>query len=1237
MHRSGTSLVAHACAAAGISAGPEGELLSAQSDNPEGFYESRRLVELNDALIGNAQGAWYSPPLVVPADAEMSKEQSRLLAHLSADSPAGQYLLKDPRLCLTWQLWEPLAHTSTVLFVYRSPLAVARSLARRNSFPIQFGLDLWEIYNRRALALLTPVSLSVSYDQIAAGETSLSILMEQLASKGFHCDPDKAKSLYRAELRHFDAVSDDPDWNLLSESQKALHEHWVALCSGHATHQPKLDPESLLFARTHDLANAFEPLARLVETANEREEAIALAQERLVDRDRALEALNQREREHAALVIAHEDEQKLHAQAAATLEKLLREHGDLASAHKQEQKLHAQAAQTLEGLSSDHDALAAAHENEQRVHAQAAAALASVTNDHDKLALAHKNEVGAHAKLIDDHANLLSLHDNLHVEFNQRGETLREQAAKQESQEAELQSLQDKTEYLFSLVTESHRTLLSFELSTMARLQRYTRKVYRLLTGRRGQNSAYEDLLEQAHIHFDEFGIEKPARRPTKLAMAHNVLRYVRQNPAGSVKSFSWARLRRASSVFFGSSSEDLAIWINARFPDSETAAAAFDPTSLSADLDVLELDFPVSDSPMVSIVVPVYNDYRVTINCLESVHRFSRDVDYELIIADDSSDDLTVTIAQRMHGVHVSTTQENLRFLKNCNQAAGHARGQYLVFLNNDTAVTEGWLTSLLEPFDDSEVGVTGPKLLFADGILQEAGGIIWDDASGWNFGRGDDRDKPAYNYRRDVDYVSGACLAIRRDLWIELGGFDERFAPAYYEDADICFSARAAGYRVVYQPESVIYHFEGVSNGTDLNAGVKQHQVVNQAVFRDKWQEELTAHHFPNAQHVVHARDRSAKKTCVLVIDHYVPHHDKDAGGRSTYMYIQLLLALGCRVQLMGANFFPHQPYTKALQAMGVEVLVGESIARHLDQWLAEHAPYIDEVFLHRPHIAEQMLPDLERMSPRPTISFFGHDLHYIRIAREAALKDDDSLRRDSESWRKRELAVCERADRVYYFSEVEIEALSEPVPAAKLRRIPLYTMHIEELPVYAPLAPAELLFVGGYNHAPNVDAALWLVSEILPRILEAVPNAKLHLVGSNPPTEVSALDSDAVQVHGYVSDEALNALYRRVGAVVVPLRYGAGIKGKIIEAIANHVPMVTTDIGVEGIPDSDSVMWIENTATSIADRLIALLLDQESKTEKLDCHARWLQTYFERDSAADVLRADIPKLGYPAGMGQ
>ena len=136
----------------------------------------------------------------------------------------------------------------------------------------------------------------------------------------------------------------------------------------------------------------------------------------------------------------------------------------------------------------------------------------------------------------------------------------------------------------------------------------------------------------------------------------------------------------------------------------------------------------------------------------------------------------------------------------------------------------------------------------MYPDGKLQEAGGIVFSDGSACNFGKHDKAaNAPLYNYIREVDYGSGALLATRRSLFIECGGFDVRFEPAYYEDADYCFTLRTKGYRVYYQPESVVVHFEGASSGTDLNTGVKNAQVANQARFVEKWGEVLR--HQPHA----------------------------------------------------------------------------------------------------------------------------------------------------------------------------------------------------------------------------------------------------------------------------------------------------------------------------------------------------------------------------------------------------
>jgi GT2 family glycosyltransferase len=651
----------------------------------------------------------------------------------------------------------------------------------------------------------------------------------------------------------------------------------------------------------------------------------------------------------------------------------------------------------------------------------------------------------------------------------------------------------------------------------------------------------------------------------------------------------------------------------------------------LSPELDELLLSFQGCEQPKVSIILPVFNHYRMTINCLRSISKHTTHLDYEVILADDGSSDLTTTISERVSGLVLCRSESNVGFLRNCNGGAEAARGEYLVFLNNDTAVTEGWLDHLIDELDRiPETGVVGPKLVYGDGQLQEAGGIIWRDGSGWNFGRLDDRDKPAYNYRKTVDYVSGACLVIRGRLWRELGGFDERYVPAYYEDTDLCFAVRELGYDVVYQPKSEVFHFEGVSNGTDLATGIKRYQEVNLGKFTQKWEQVLIRDHFENGDKVFLARDRSRHQRSILVIDHYVPSFDKDAGSRSTMMYLRHMVDMGYNVKFIGANFFPHQPYTQALQDLGIEVLHGEYMARHIDQWLQEHAQYFSAIYLHRPHVAEQFLPMLTRMEPRPKIIYFGHDLHYIRTSREAELYDSEELRRDAESWKKREYAVFGQVDQIYYPSQSEVEAIHAERPGLSVRAIPLYLVDDVEARHDDLSIREDMMFVGGFNHPPNVDGVQWLVREILPLVRERAPEIKLHIVGSNPPDAVLNLAADGVLVHGYVSDEVLFELYQSVKVAAVSLRYGAGVKGKVIEALQWGLPVVTTTVGAEGLPEAKDVMAVEDTPESFAEAVLMVLEDRPQALQKLEQCSGYLKDHFSKSRARDILIEDFGSPG-------
>ena len=639
-----------------------------------------------------------------------------------------------------------------------------------------------------------------------------------------------------------------------------------------------------------------------------------------------------------------------------------------------------------------------------------------------------------------------------------------------------------------------------------------------------------------------------------------------------------------------------------------------------------LPFDAFSSESPLVSIIIPVYNQFVYTYDCISSIVENSGDIPYEIIVADDCSTDKTKEIDKFIQGLRVIHNSENLRFLRNCNNAAKKAKGQYIVFLNNDTEVGENWLQPLVDLMEqDQTIGLVGSKLVYPNGQLQEAGGIVFSDASGWNYGRLDSPDMPEYNYVKDVDYISGAAIMIRTNLWKQIGGFDETFAPAYYEDTDLAFSVRKAGMRVVYQPESVVTHFEGISNGKDVTSGQKAFQEVNRKKFYEKWKNVLHAEQCSDSKELFLARDRSQLKKRLLMVDHYVPTFDKDAGSRAVYSYLRLFVRKGYHVTFIGDNYNQSQPYTEILQQMGVEVLYGGWYQQNWQSWLKEYVHFFDYAFLNRPHITVKYI-DIVRANSRAKIVYFGHDLIFLREHREYEVTKEPKFQTSSEKWKKLELALMRKADVSYYPSCVEEEIVHEIDPSIHVRAVPLY--QYENVPdrEYNFAERQDLMFIGGYNHRPNVDAAKWFAKEIVPELVKKLPNIKIHLMGSNAPQEVIDLANEHILFEGAVSDEELAYFYAHCRVSVVPLRYGAGIKGKVLEAMSLGMPVMTTSIGAEGIAGAENILCVEDDAKLFAERLAKLYNDADDLGRRSRDSIAYIRDNFSSKKVEQVIGQDF-----------
>jgi O-antigen biosynthesis protein len=657
--------------------------------------------------------------------------------------------------------------------------------------------------------------------------------------------------------------------------------------------------------------------------------------------------------------------------------------------------------------------------------------------------------------------------------------------------------------------------------------------------------------------------------------------------------------------------------------PESPLAVAT---QRLLGGLEPLAL--PETDAPEASVIIPVHNKFDLTHACIASMIAHLPEAPFEVIIVDDCSHDETMLAGIAFTGgIRVVRNAKNLGFVGTCNAGAAVARGRHLFFLNNDTLMRAGWLDELLATFArDPAVGIAGSRLLFPDGKLQEAGGIIWRLADGWNWGRGGDANEPRFSFMRDADYVSGAALMIERALFEQLGGFDMHYAPAYYEDTDLCFRVRAAGRRVVVQPASTIVHLEGQSNGTDVNGpGLKRYQKINHRKFLTRWADTLAGHRMTGEQPALES-ERGVRRRA-LFIDDSVPTPDRDAGSNAAFTHMQLLQQLGHKVVFVPAdNMARIDPYTAALEKRGIECLVHPWHAS-MEHVLRRAETPADVVYIHRFGNASRYLGMVRRQWPRARIVYCVADLHFLRQEREAALVGDAEMARAAAQMKREELAMVAAADACIVHSPAEAALLAELVPEA---HVAVVSWPVRARPPARPFeARFGTCFLGGFGHPPNVDAVRWIGGEMRP-LLGDLPVA---IYGSGVTPEVQAEHYGNVEVMGHVPE--LAAALHRHRSTVAPLRYGAGIKGKVLESFAHGLPCVMTPIAAEGLALGDTLSWlVAADAAGIAAKLLELDADPALNAMLAEAGLAFIEREFGEAAVRTQLAAALEMAGVRVG---
>ena len=638
--------------------------------------------------------------------------------------------------------------------------------------------------------------------------------------------------------------------------------------------------------------------------------------------------------------------------------------------------------------------------------------------------------------------------------------------------------------------------------------------------------------------------------------------------------------------------------------------------------------NFSVQANPEVSIIIHGINDLKMILNCLYAIEKYNQNISKEVIVINE--DTANQEYLEKIKGIILINNEDSNGLTQAINHSIEKAKGKFIYLLDSHVLVQENYLSSLIEVLNTKEnVGAVGSKIISAENTIIEAGNLVFENSEIIELGKSDAIDAPQFNFVRKVDFCTGSLLFSKINQKGDLNLLNENFSLSCFAVADLCLKLkREEDLNTYYQPLSEVICFNNSFKTTTNNDKVD---------FANHWNS-----YFTNKKNV---KSEKTNYRChykipnFLFLEENMPKPDQDSGSRRFMEILKILQRNGHHIVLAVKHFdeTKDSDYIPYFQNAGVEIcrdyVNAQNKIINVEHQVVNALSYVDVIWIFRPLGFNHWYNLINGKINGQKIIYDMVDLHYLRLERENNYIDVVTKEREKEInfFKEKEYAGMNISDAVISISDEEKNTVSEN----GVKKDKIFTVSNIHKPVEnVPLSFSEregLLFIGGYNHLPNIDAVKFLHAQILPLVWAKNNQIKIFILGPDFPADLKEkYHSDRFQILGY--QETVDFWFENSRVFVAPLRYGAGVKGKIGQALEFKLPVITTGIGAEGmsLEDAKTALISDENPQNFADKILELY-DNENLWQTLHENSLLPLSKFSIETQEQNIKKMLQYLGF------